>query len=245
MEYADRQTWISRPFGVVHSGGCLGSVDSDSRGTTDEETSTNAQGTTTNPLESAVANAPVPENSSEYRYATMGTGERSVVTYYGSWKCPYCAEFSLGFLNEIVTDYIKPTGLSLEFRGLAYAGGEPFLGPDAPRATRAGLAIWNLAPDLYWRYHEYVFSNQPPENEQWATTDQLITFARQAGIKRTDRLRSRIESGRYKTAVRDTAAAAQKAGIDSTPTLLIDGKTISPLNDPERTRQLLKQVTKG
>lgn len=226
-------------------GGCLGSADSSSGETTDNEPSTDSNVTTTNPLESTVANAPVPETLSENRYATMGTSKRSTVTYYGSWKCPYCAEFSLGFLNEIVTDYVKPSGLSLEFRGLAYTGGEPFLGQDAPRATRAGLAVWNLAPDLYWGYHEYVFGNQPPESEQWAITDQLITFAEQAGIRRTDELRSRIESGRYRAAVRDTAAAAQQAGVNSTPTLVIDGKTISPLNAPERTRQQLKQATKN
>lgn len=241
----DRRGFIALSGSSV-LGGCLGSAGSENGGATNSEASTNsAKGTTTKPLESAVANVSVPKSPSEYRYATMGNGKGSTVTYYGSWKCPYCAEFSLGFLNEIVTNYIKPSGLSLEFRGLAYTGGEPFLGPDAPRATRTGLAIWNLAPKLYWKYHEYIFANQPPESEQWATTDQLVAFAKQAGIKRADELQSRIESGRYEKAVRDTAAAAQQAGVDSTPTLVINGKTVSPLNAPEQTRRLLKQMTKG
>ena len=225
--------------GMAALGGCLGSAGSDS------EASTNNEAASSEPLDSAVANAPVPSDPSAYQYATMSTGESSKVTYYGSWKCPYCAEFSQGFLNEIVTGYVEPNGLPLTFRGLAYAGREPFLGPDAPRATRAGLAVWNLAPDSYWGYHEYVFANQPPESEQWAATDQLVTFAEEAGIERTDELRSRIESGRYEEAVRNTADAAQKAGVDSTPTLVIDGQVVSPLSEQKRTRQLLEQVAKG
>ena len=225
--------------GMAALGGCLGSAGSD-RGAT-----SSGEATSSEPLDNAVANAPVPSDPSAYQYATMGTGKPSQVTYYGSWKCPYCAEFSQGFLNEIVTEYVEPNGLPLTYRGLAYAGGEPFLGPDAPRATRAGLAVWDLAPKSYWGYHEYVFANQPPESEQWATTDQLVTFAEQAGIERTGELRSRIESGRYKTAVRDTAAAAQQASVESTPTLVIDGQAVSPLNEQERTRQLLEQVAEG
>lgn len=83
-----------------------------------------------------VATAPIPKSPSKYTYAMMGTGEPPVVTYFGNWKCPACKQFDTGMLKDIVTDYVEPEKIRLQFRALAYipGTGEPFLGPDAPRA---------------------------------------------------------------------------------------------------------------
>ena len=124
----------------------------------------------------AVATAPIPDSPSEFRYATMGSADADVtVTYFGSWKCPYCAQFGTGMLSQLVMDYVEPGTIALEFRNLAYFGGDPFLGPDAPAAGQAGLAVWNTDPASYWAFHEYVFRNQPPESDQWATTERLVS----------------------------------------------------------------------
>ncbi|MFB6173767.1 MAG: DsbA family protein [Halobacteriales archaeon] len=194
------------------------------------------------PPDGPVANAPIPETPGAHRYATAGTGSAPVVTYVGSWKCPYCAEFSLGFLRDIVEEYVEPGALSLRYRALAYASdGGPFLGPDAPRAARAGLAVWNVDPDTYWRFHEHVMANQPPEGRRWATTDRLVGFAEEAGVEGTDRIRAAVEGGRYRAAVRATARMTFEAGVEGTPALLIDGEVVSPF-EKERTRRLLDRV---
>lgn len=164
--------------------GCLGTT-----GSSGESANTSSRGST---VEGPVANAPLPKNPSAYTYATMGRENRPTVTYYGSWKCRYCAQFSTGFLKEIVTDYVESGTVSLTFRALAYINGQPFLGPDAPRATRAGLAVWNVDPETYWEYHEYVFANQPPESKQWATTEQLITFAKRLVLAMWAKLRRKL-----------------------------------------------------
>ncbi len=48
----------------------------------------------------AVTTAPISETPGEFRYATMGSADvDATVTYFGSWKCPYCAQFSTGMLS--------------------------------------------------------------------------------------------------------------------------------------------------
>lgn len=190
-----------------------------------------------------VASAPLPEQPGDHRYATMGTaGPDATVTYYGNWKCPYCAQFSTGFLEDIVTEYVQSGDVNLRFRGLAYINGEPFLGPDAPRAARAGLAVWNVDPASYWRFHEYVFANQPPERERWATTDRLVSFAEAVGVSAPDQVRTALENGQYQSAVEQTSQAAADAGVAGTPALVIDGETVNPLSDEQLVRTLIGRI---
>lgn len=213
--------------GLLALSGCLG-------GGNEESSNTETDG--------RVANAPVPSDPSSYTYATAGPADRPTVTYYGNWKCPYCADFSTSFLNDIVADYVAQGDINLRFRALAYINGEPFLGADAPRAARAGLAVWNMNPKTYWRYHEYVFAEQPSERERWATTDKLVSFAERAGVTETKQIRTKLQNQVYEAPVRKTSQAATDAGISGTPALLIDGETVNPLSDQQRTRNLIEQL---
>lgn len=203
----------------------------------------NGNGTpTADPPQGPVANAPTPDSPGERTYATMGTGG-PLVTYFGSWKCPACAEFSTGFLRDIVGKYVEPGEVRLRFLGLAYGpDGDPYLGPDAPRATRAGLAVWNVDPGSYWAYHEQVLANQPPENEQWATTDRLTDFAHVAGVDNVGKVRTAIEKERYGKAMQASADAAAEVGISGTPSLFVDGELVSPVDEKARTRELLDRA---
>ena len=190
----------------------------------------------------AVASASVPASPDESRYAVMGTADAAVtVTYFGSWKCPYCADFSTGFLSTLVRDYVEPGKITLKFRDLAYINGKRFLGPDAPAAGRAGLAVWNADPDSYWAYHEYVFQNQPPESKQWATADTLASFAENAGVANPSAVRTAVQEQTYEDALRATTEAAATAGVQGTPTLVIDGTTVSPFKE-EKTRRLIEEA---
>ena len=197
-------------------------------------------------MDGAVADAPVPDEQTTY--ARMGTGG-PVVTYYGNWKCPFCAEFSTGSdrvyaLGDLVTDYVEPGDLTLEYRGVAYLDGDPFLGPDAPRASRAGLSVWNRDPENYWHYHEYVMANQPPEGEQWATADRLVEFANAVGMSQPGGLREDIDSGAYESEVRANtepflnAFGDQQAG---TPAVVVDGTPYSPFQ-PDAFRDALDSL---
>ena len=199
----------------------------------------------TNTAVDAVANAPDPDDPTSSTYARAGAADRPTVTYYGNWKCPYCADFSTGFLGNIVTDYVEPGDISLQFRALAYIDGEPFLGSDSPRAAQGGLGVWNVAPETYWRYHEYVFANQPPEGEEWATTNKLMSFAEEAGVTETEQLQTKIQEQAYESPIRETSQAAVDAGVSRTPTLVIDGETVNPLSDQQRTRTLIEQLADG
>jgi protein-disulfide isomerase len=179
----------------------------------------------------------------EYEYATLGSKNAGTsITYYGSYKCPFCAEFSTGLLQELIREYVDPGNLAITYRNLSYFNGKPFLGPDAPNAGHAGLAVYNTGPASYRDFHEYVFRNQPPESQQWATADRLTMFAREAGVTEPSVVRTAIRERRYKNALQETESAANTNGLRGTPALVVDGMSFNPLSDPEQTRQIIEDA---
>jgi len=195
------------------------------------------------PPDGPVANAPLPDAPDEARYQTIGASA-PVVTYFSNPKCPFCAEFAVGSdrvlsLATLVEEYVASGAVQFRHRGVAYTtSGEPFLGPDAPRAVRAGLAVWEIDPDAYWRYHEYLAANQPPESERWATTDRLVAFANGAGVDDTETVRAAVEAEQFGDRLDATTTAFADVDADGTPTVVVDGTPYSPF-EPAKLRDAL------
>lgn len=191
---------------------------------------------------SNLESAPVPPNPEEYTYAVTGKASAgATITYVGNWKCPFCASFSNGFFSTLVSEYVEPGDLRMEFRNLAYIDDQPFLGVDAPAAGHAGLAVWNTDPENYWPFHHYVFKNQPPEGQQWATADRLATMAEEAGVSDPDAVRQAVQNQAYEEQLRETAQMAADQGVRGTPSLLIDGEVVSP-TERQQVRDRIDQL---
>ncbi|WP_042666362.1 thioredoxin domain-containing protein [Haloferax sp. ATB1] len=178
------------------------------------------------------------------RYPTIGTAD-TTVTVYGSWKCPYTQEFVRQQFGGLVEDFVATGDLSIEFRNVAYMDGEPYLGPDAPRASEAGLAVWNIDPESFWTYFSYVFANQPQERRDWATTENLVRFAETADTNGIDQIRRAIRSRAYAQSVQLSADSAAELGITTVPRVATDDEVTAPTVDPEATREQLERVANG
>ncbi|RDZ62179.1 thioredoxin [Haloferax sp. Atlit-12N] len=178
------------------------------------------------------------------RYPTIGTAD-TTVTVYGSWKCPYTQEFVRQQFGGLVEDFVATGDLSIEFRNVAYMDGEPYLGPDAPRASEAGLAVWNIDPESFWTYFSYVFANQPQERRDWATTENLVRFAEVAETNGIDQIRRAIRSRAYAQSVQLSADSAAELGVTTVPRVATDDEVTAPTVDPQATREQLERVANG
>jgi protein-disulfide isomerase len=181
---------------------------------------------------------PTPSEPSDHRYATMrARADAPTAAVYGNWKCPYTAAFARNLLPELVEEFVATGDVAVEFRPVAYEDGDPFLGPDAPRAARAGLAAWNVDPESYWQYFAYVFANQPSEDVAWAQSDVLARLATAAGVESVDRFEAALAGSTHRDAVREAAEQFRRLGADAVPRVVTDDGVSAPTVNPEATRE--------
>lgn len=218
---------------------------------TDAESTATPEGTATDdgwsvdevtiePPSNPLSSVPVADDGTEY--ARMGAADATTVTLFGNWKCPYTRAFVLEQLPGIVDDFVRPGDVAIRFRAIVYRSGEPFLGPDAPRAGRAGLGVWESDPGAFWRYFMYVFANQPPESRRWAKASLLGRFAEAADVANPNLIEEAATGETYADRLSATVDSADRHGVWSVPRVLYDGDVTAPTVEPERTRRQLEQA---
>jgi len=187
------------------------------------------------------SSVPIPSESSAY--PRMGPDDAPTVTLIGNWKCPYTRNFVLDQFPALVDEYVRPGDVSVEFRSLAFLGEEPFLGPDAPDSTRAGLSVWENDRDRFWTYFSYVFANQPPERHAWGQPELLVRFARNAGVADPSRIERAITQEAFSDRLERTVTFAASSGVGTVPRIVFDGEVTAPTVDPESTRAQLDSAS--
>ena len=128
---------------------------------------------------------------------------------YADLQCPYCAQWARDALPTLLERFVRTGKLRIVFRGLA------FIGPDSDEALRTAIAagqrnhLWDVVHGLYL--------NQGAENMGWVT-DELVTeiAAGVPGLNGPWLLEARWSSS-VEPKLKRSAAAAEAAGIQGTP----------------------------
>jgi protein-disulfide isomerase len=185
-------------------------------GADDPQTTTEAQ----------IATKPAPKVDSlftgiEQRGAALGSPRAPVtLVEYADLQCPYCAQWSRQTLPVLVRQYVETGKLRIVFHGLA------FIGEDSDQALRTVIAAGR--EEHLWDVLHGLFAHQGAENSGWVTDELISEIA--AGVPGLDGerlLATRWESS-ITTDMDRAAAAATRAGVNSTPAFQI-GPTGGPL----------------
>jgi protein-disulfide isomerase len=151
---------------------------------------------------------------------TMGDPKAPVtVTEFADLQCPFCKQFAVDDLPGIVKDYVKPGKVQMQLRLLA------FIGDDSE--TGRQFAFGASQQDLIWPFAENVYAHQGTENTGYMTEDFLREQA--DGIDGLDAEKAAAAMGSPEAAkyASESDAAAQDAGVKSTPSFLVE-QTGSP-----------------
>lgn len=131
---------------------------------------------------------------------------------YGSLTCPHCAEFDRVTLPEIKKNWIDTGKARLVFR----------LFPLNQLDVHAAMLAECVPPEHYFAFIDMVYQNQ----SQWMQASDpqraLGNIARLAGLGE-DKVKSCLADKSIQDEVVAGAFAAQKVGVDSTPTFFING----------------------
>lgn len=170
--------------------------------------------------------------------ATVGSTKAPVVIeVFADFQCPACKQFVTLELPSLMTDFVQPGIVRIEAQDIDIRGGGS---PDESLELAAG-AYCAAQQNRYWQFHDLVFWNQGRENRGDHNAEFIARVANQAGVdmaawnacnQRTD-IRKPITD-------RTTAALAQ--GINSTPTLRINGQLIVGVPDYTKLSALIREL---
>ena len=130
---------------------------------------------------------------------------------FADLQCPFCRDYSVAVMPEIVEKYVRTGKVRLELRVLR------FLGEDSERAAQLAAAA---TQDRMWQFVDIFYRNQGTENSGYADDDFLRGIARGARMNV-----SRAMTERSGEAAEHLLVAAEeqagRAGISSTPSFLV------------------------
>jgi protein-disulfide isomerase len=151
--------------------------------------------------------------------ATVGSKTAPVVIQlYADFQCPACKQLVTTELPSLLTDYVQKGTVRIEAQDIDIRGGG---NPDESLELAAG-AFCAAQQNRYWQYHDLVFWNQGRENQGDHNAAFIASVANQAGVDMTawNTCDARTD---IRKPIKDRTAAAFAQGINSTPTLVING----------------------
>jgi protein-disulfide isomerase len=152
---------------------------------------------------------------------TLGRSDAPVtIDVWSDFQCPFCGRFARLYLPGLVEEFVSSGEVRIVAHDVA------FVGRGNPNESLEAAVAASCAADQgrYWEFHDILFGNQSGENEGAFRLGRLQAMADAIGLDRAAWDRCRVDPARART-VQATTSAALAAGIDSTPTLVINGVT--------------------
>jgi protein-disulfide isomerase len=146
---------------------------------------------------------------------------------WSDFQCPVCGEFARTVEPALISKYVTPGTLRIVHHDAAFQGARSGSGYDESVEAAAGA---RCAADQggYWPYQDWVFANQNGENLGAFAATRLVTMASAAGLD-VPTWKACVATGTAQEAVRVETSEAHASGVNGTPTMKVNGQTITGL----------------
>jgi len=136
------------------------------------------------------------------------------IVEFGDYQCEKCYEWFHQTKPTIVKEYIETGKANLVFVDLA------FLGRDSPTSAQASYCAEDQ--EMYWKYHDLLYTSQEHIDNGWANSERLKAFAFSLGLD-MELFESCLDSGKYSKRVQFNIQQAREHGVRGTPGFFIVG----------------------
>ena len=163
---------------------------------------------------------------------TLGGGEPPVVVdVYEDFMCPVCGQFE-AVAGDTLRDYAASDEVQVRYRPISFLDQASNGTGYSTRAMNAvGVVLDEAGPRAALELHDALFVNQPAENTEGLSDNQLTDLAVEAGADR-EAVEGPIEALKFEKWVADGTAASQNEGVGGTPTVVVNGEKLED-NDVE------------
>lgn len=143
------------------------------------------------------------------------------VEIWSDFQCPACRTLAVGTEPSIISTYVEPGTTKLVYRDAAFQGqgGDPNYDESVEAAAGARCAA---DQGRFWQMHDWLFANWAGENEGAFRAERLRAIAEAARLD-LGAYDACMATGQQQAAVRAETQQAVASGVNSTPTLSVNG----------------------
>jgi protein-disulfide isomerase len=173
-----------------------------------------------------------------------GPGSAPVkVVVYEDFMCPFCGQFEASSRSTFAND-IEQGKVQFQYHVVSFLDRSSSSDYSTRSANALAVVLDEAGPSVAKRFHDLVFENQPAEGSAGLGDAKLVDLAVEAGAQRAQ-VKSGIEDLKFETWVQKVTDKASKDGVNQTPTVKIDGRTVQSRSVAELVTKVEKAIAAG
>ena len=146
------------------------------------------------------------------------------VAVYEDFMCPFCGQFEAAS-RDALEKQVAAGKVQIQYHVVNFLDDSSTTKYSTRAANALAVVLDTSGPEVAKKFHDLLFDNQPSESGPFPDSDQLVEWAVEAGATEAD-VRPGIEDMTFEGWVNAAGDAASKAGINSTPTVFVDGEKV-------------------
>lgn len=144
---------------------------------------------------------------------TLGSKDATITMIeFGDYQCFYCNKFYHDTEPDILKNYINTGKVRMIFKDYT------IIGQDSVNAAHAAHCAQEKGK--FWEYHDALYNNWSGENTGWASSQNLLKFAKQIGLDENEFTQCMTQS-KYISVVQGSVSNAKDLGLTGTPDFFI------------------------
>jgi len=166
------------------------------------------------------------------------TGAPVTIDVWADFQCPICGRLAREVEPRLVADFVEKGMVRLVAHDFAFLGSGHTPDESLLAATAARCAV---VEGRYWEYANFLFWNQDGENKGAFRQERLLAIADAVGLNRTA-FEACMKDTSVRFGVQQETAEGAALGINSTPTLFVNGQKMVGLPTYEQLAAAITQA---
>lgn len=133
---------------------------------------------------------------------------------FGDYQCFFCHKFFNETESAILKNYVETGKVKIIFKDFT------IIGPDSIAAANAAHCANDQGK--FWEYHDTLYNNWGGENNDWASSENLLKFAQSIELNEESFVKCMVEK-KYDQLVTSSNNDARTLGLTGTPGFFIIG----------------------
>lgn len=133
---------------------------------------------------------------------------------FGDYQCHFCNVFFHSTEDDILKNYVETGKVRMIFKDYN------IIGPDSITASHGAQCADDQG--LFWEYHDILYSNWTGENNGWASSENLLKFAKEINLDIDEWSECMINTPHSQTILASNNDA-KDLGITGTPAFFVIG----------------------